>query len=166
MRILRDGPRSVDLDEFLSRPLFGYLATASEAGSRVSPVWFLWEDEAIWILGNRESDTFPARIERDPRSALAVVDFDRTTGLVHHVGIRGRARVLPLDEARAKRLLRRYLGAREDRWDEPRFIEPLHDPGIVFIRFDPETVVARDLSYRPSSGLETSEQEARENRTS
>jgi hypothetical protein len=64
MRIIRDRSRSVDLDEFLSRPLFGYCATASEAGFRVSPVWFLWEEEAIWIMGNRQTDSFPARIDR------------------------------------------------------------------------------------------------------
>jgi hypothetical protein len=38
MKIGRDRATSVDLDEFLSRPLFGYLATASDAGPRVSPI--------------------------------------------------------------------------------------------------------------------------------
>jgi len=146
-------PFTVDLDEFLSRPLFGYLATASEGGSRVSPVWFLWEEEVMWIMGNREADTFPTRIERDPRSALAIVDFDRKTGLVHHVEMRGRAHVLPFDQERARRLLHRYLGTQEDEWDAQRFIEPLDDPDNVFIRFEPETVVARDQSYQPSPHL-------------
>jgi nitroimidazol reductase NimA-like FMN-containing flavoprotein (pyridoxamine 5'-phosphate oxidase superfamily) len=150
MRIIQDGRRTVDLHDVLSRPLFGSLATASEAGPRVSPIWFLWEQEAIWIIANRETDTFPARIERDPRSALAIVEFDRTRGLVHHVGMRGRATVLPFDKERAKRLLHRYLGAEEEQWDVERFIEPLDDPSNVFIRFVPETVVARDQSYRPS----------------
>jgi hypothetical protein len=31
--------------------------------------------------------------------------------------------------------------------------EPLDDPDNVFIRFEPETVVARDQSYRPSTYL-------------
>lgn len=153
MRIIRDRSGSVDLDEFLARPLFGYFATASKAGSRVSPVWFLWEEEAIWIMGNRETDSFPARIDRDSRSAFAIVDFDRKSGLVHHVGMRGRAGILPFDRERAKRLLHRYLGTQEDQWDAQRFIEPLDDPDNVFIRFEPETVVARDQSYRPSTYL-------------
>ena len=153
MRIIRDRPKTVDLDEFLARPLFGYLATACEDGSRVSPVWFLWEEGAMWVMGNRETDTFPTRIERDPRSALAIVDFNRKSGLVHHIGMRGRARVLPFDKERARRLLHRYLGTQEDEWDARRFIEPLDIPDNVFIRFEPETVVARDQSYQPSPHL-------------
>lgn len=153
MRVIRDRPRSVDLAEFLSRPLFGYLATASDAGPRVSPVWFLWEGETIWIMGNRETDSFPTRIKQDPRSALTIVDFDRNKGLVHHVGMRGRARIVPFDKERAKRLLHRYLGRQEDHWDAQRFIEPLDDANNVFIRFEPETVVARDQSFRPSPDL-------------
>ena len=150
MKVIRDRARSVDLDEFLLRPLFAHLATASELGPRESPVWFLWEDGAIWIIGNRKADTFPARVEREPRCALGIVDFDRCRGRVHHVGFRGRATVENFDKERAKRLLRRYLGKREDQWDASRFIEPLNDPHNVFVRFEPETVVARDQSYSPS----------------
>jgi nitroimidazol reductase NimA-like FMN-containing flavoprotein (pyridoxamine 5'-phosphate oxidase superfamily) len=150
VKVIRDRPGSVDLDEFLLRPLFGYLATASDAGPRVSPVWFLWDEETVWIIGNRETDSFPTRITQDPRSAFAIVDFDRNKGLVHHVGMRGRARIVPFDKERAKRLLDRYLGKQEDQWDAQRFIEPLDDPDNVFIRFEPETVVARDQSFRSS----------------
>jgi hypothetical protein len=68
---------------------------------------------------------------------------------VHHVVMRGRARLLIFDKERAKRLLHRYLGAQDGSWDVQRFIEPLDDPDNVFIRFEPETAVARDQSYRP-----------------
>jgi hypothetical protein len=80
-------------------------------------------------MGNRETDSFPARIELDSRSALAIVDFDWKIGLVHHVGMRGRAGILPFDRERAKRLLHRSLGTQEDQWDAQRFIGPLDDPG-------------------------------------
>lgn len=153
VRVIRDRPRSVDLDEFLRRPLFAYLGTSSEHGARVSPVWFLWESEQIWIIGTA-SDSFPARIQRDPRCSLAIVDFDRTSGLVQHVGIRGRATVEPFEIDRAKRILRRYLGPREEHWDADRFVEPyLGEPGDVLILLIPETVVARDQSYRPSPDI-------------
>lgn len=148
--MIRDRPRTVDVDEFLSRPLFAHLGTASSFGPRVSPVWFLWEDGAVWIIGNRKSDTFPKRVEEEPRCAIAIIDFDRSEGLVHHVGLRGRATVEPFDKDRARRLLRRYLGEREQLWDAGRFIEPLDDPDNVFVRFEPETAVARDQSYSPS----------------
>jgi nitroimidazol reductase NimA-like FMN-containing flavoprotein (pyridoxamine 5'-phosphate oxidase superfamily) len=146
MRVIRDRPRSVELDEFLARPLFGCLATASEDGPRASPVWFLWEDSAIWVLANRRTDSFHARIEREPRCALAIVDFGVDTGLVHHVGMRGRASVERFDAGRARRLLVRYLGPDVAAW-EPRFRDTLQDTDNVLVRFEPDTVVARDQSY-------------------
>jgi hypothetical protein len=151
MRIIRDRARSVDLEEFLSRPLFAHLATASEHGPRESPVWFLWEDDAVWIIGSGISDTFPARIQADPRCALGIVDFDRVAGLVQHVGMRGQATVEAFDARRARRLLARYLGSDERMWDK-RFASTVIRPATeqaVLVRFVPETVVARDVSYVP-----------------
>ena len=146
MRVIRDRSRTVNLDELLARPLFAHLATASDEGPRDSPVWFLWEEGHIWILGSRTSDSFPTRLDNDPRCAVGVVDFDIATGRVEHVGFRGRATVEPLDRKRAKRLLVRYLGPDEVEWD-PRFRETLIDADTVLIRVRPETVVARDVSY-------------------
>ncbi|MGB8508778.1 MAG: pyridoxamine 5'-phosphate oxidase family protein, partial [Pyrinomonadaceae bacterium] len=122
-----------------------HLATASEHGPRESPVWFLWEGDAVWIIGNYETDSFPKRVERDPRCAIGVVDFDVSTGCVQHVGFRGRAHLEPQDEERVKRLLSRYMGEQE-RWD-PRFLAVLGDKDWMFVLFEPETVVVRDQSY-------------------
>lgn len=140
-----DGSR-VLLDDLLARALFAHLATGSEMGPRESPVWFLWEDEKIWIIGNYKTDTFPARIKREPRCALGIVDFDRLTGLVQHVGFRGRAHLEPHDRQRLQRLLSRYLGERVDDWDA-RFAQILGDADYVFVCFEPETAVVRDQSY-------------------
>lgn len=154
MNIVRETGSHFDLDEegarslladLLSRPLFAHLATASEAGPRESPVWFLWEDEALWIIGNYRTDTFPKRVEREPSCAVGIVDFDPATGLVQHAGFRGRARLTPHDPARMERLLNRYMGQRHD-WDT-RFVKILDDPDYILIRFEPETVVVRDQSY-------------------
>jgi Pyridoxamine 5'-phosphate oxidase len=151
MEIIRDRARSVDVEEFLARPLFGHLATTSTDGPRDSPVWFLWEDDAIWIIGSRVTDSFPARVEIDRRCAIGIVDFDRDTGLVQHVGMRGRATVEPFDAQRARRLLTRYLPSEERKWDD-RFRATITDPAseeAVLVRFVPETVVARDISFGP-----------------
>lgn len=151
MKVIRDRPRSVDMEEFLSQPLFAHLATASDEGPRESPVWFLWEDGAVWIIGSRATDSFPQRIEREARCAIGVVDFDRSTGRVQHVGLRGQATVEPFDAGRARRLLTRYVGDDESAWDE-RFRATLSNPEeSVLIRFVPETVVARDQSYNRQS---------------
>jgi hypothetical protein len=147
---LEDEGASRLLNDLLSRPLFAHLATASDDGPRESPVWFLWEEGALWIIGNYQTDSFPKRIEREPRCAVGVVDFDAATGLVQHAGFRGRARLTAHDPARMERLLSRYMGERA-RWDT-RFVEILDDADYIFIRFEPETVVVRDQSYELRKG--------------
>ncbi|HWT01385.1 MAG TPA: pyridoxamine 5'-phosphate oxidase family protein [Pyrinomonadaceae bacterium] len=134
------------MSDVLARPLFAHLATSSEAGPRESPVWFMWEEGALWIIGNYRTDSFPKRVERDPRCAVGVVDFDAATGLVLHVGFRGRGSLSPHDGERMKRLLGRYMGA-EENWDS-RFVEILDDADYIFVRFEPETAVVRDQSYQ------------------
>ncbi|WP_059105285.1 pyridoxamine 5'-phosphate oxidase family protein [Shouchella shacheensis] len=133
------------LEEILSRPLFAHLSTYHEEGPRESPVWFLWESESIWIIGNYHSDSFPERIERFPRCSIGIIDFSIDTGLVHHVGFRGSAHLVPQDGLRVKRLLSRYMGD-EERWD-PRFKAVPGDINWLFVKFNPETAVVRDQSY-------------------
>ena len=134
------------MNEILARPLFAHLATHSEAGPRESPVWFLWEESALWIIGNYVTDSFPKRIETEPRCAIGVVDYDPSTGLVQHVGFRGRASLEPHDAERMIRLLKRYMGELKT-WDS-RFVEIPDDTDYIFIRFEPETAVVRDQSYQ------------------
>src|SRR5258705_2979048 len=134
------------LSDLLSRPLFAHLATVSDQAPRESPVWFLWESGALWIIGNYRTDTFPKRIEQEPRCAIGIVDFNSSTGVVQHVGFRGRARLEPHDEERMKRLLSRYMGE-VDQWDG-RFVEILGNTDYIFICFEPETEVVRDQSYK------------------
>lgn len=156
MKVIRETGSHFDLGEeaaarlmeqVLARPLFAHLATASDDGPRESPVWFLWEGGALWVIGNYRTDSFPKRVEREPRCAVGVVDFDAATGLVRHVGFRGRARLEAHDAARMTRLLSRYMGEPAS-WD-PRFVEILDDADYIFVRFEPETAVVRDQSYVP-----------------
>ena len=133
------------VEDVLSRPLFAHLSTASDEGPRDSPVWFLWEGGALWIIGNRKSDSFPKRIACEPRCAVGVVNLDHASGLVQHVGFRGRAYLEPHDAERMKRLLARYMGVQAD-WDK-RFVEILDDEDFGFVRIVPEKAVARDQSY-------------------
>jgi len=157
MKIIQETGSHFDLDEgdarsflnkLLARPLFAHLATVSESGPRESPVWFLWEDEALWIIGNNQTDTFPKRIELDPRCAIGIVDFDVSSGMVQHAGFRGRAHLELHDRDRMMRLLNRYMGEVKE-WDR-RFVKILDDTNYTFIKFIPETVVVRDQSYKVS----------------
>ena len=138
----------ISLDEFLEQPLFCFLATVTADGlPRISPLWYLWEDNQIWIIANKEL-TYTTRIKQTPNAALAIVDYDVHTGLVHHVGMRGEATLEPLDPAKVDRLLERYLGPNRDQWDNG-FLD-LDPSKWALIRFDPKSVVARGQSFTPS----------------
>ncbi|QYR19331.1 pyridoxamine 5'-phosphate oxidase family protein [Paenibacillus sp. sptzw28] len=146
MKLIR-GNRSFDLDEFLKEPLFAHLSTMSDEGPRDSPVWYLWEKTQLWIIGT-SADSFPNRILKNPKCAIGIVDFNRNTGKVLHVGFRGAASVRPYDKDIAMRLLSRYLGPNMEDWDS-RF-RGLSDSNLL-ISFTPETVVVRDQSYKVGS---------------
>ena len=138
-----------DTEAFLRKPLFAHLATASSEGPRESPVWFLWEAGALWLVGN-ERDSFPKRIRAEPRCAVGIVEFDLGNGRLRHVGIRGIGKLEALDRARLHRLLSRYLGEDEAHWNE-HFRGAVVDHLNLMVRIVPTSVVARDQSYFASS---------------
>jgi len=143
MRVV-ENTMDVPIERLLERPLFCFLASVDDGLPRVSPLWYLWENETAWIMADREK-TYVNRVESTPEAALAVVEFLPGSGVVRHVGFRGRASVEPFDLDRTNRLLKRYLGPDPETWDD-RFLPPWSDRWC-FIRFEPETVVARDQSY-------------------
>lgn len=55
-------------EDLLSRPLFCFVEMLSTDGHdpRVSPLWFLWEDDALWILGDTD-ETHTTRLRHNPR---------------------------------------------------------------------------------------------------
>jgi nitroimidazol reductase NimA-like FMN-containing flavoprotein (pyridoxamine 5'-phosphate oxidase superfamily) len=136
-----------DIDAFLAQPLTAHVATN---GPTVRPTWYLWEDQAFWILTGPWAK-LPGRVKADPALALTVDVCDTATGLVRQVIARGRAELLPFDIPRGKRKLSRYLGPDETRWDS-RFRHYLHDEpterGTVWLRLCPTSLTATDLSYR------------------
>jgi len=144
MEIIEDG-LEVALDEFLARPLFCFLAQRSGEGPRLSPLWFLWEDGAVWNVARLDERSYPERVQEYPETAVAVVDFDPATGRVEHVGMRGEATLEPYDRSRADRLFEKYLGDDREAW--PETFRGLEADEYRLVRFDPETVVARDQSY-------------------
>lgn len=149
MKLLRNARATFELDEFLARPLMAHLSTESPGGARESPLWYLWEDQAIWLIVEEGYNTFHQRILQEPRVAVGVVDFDPTVGRLQHVGMRGRGSLAAWDDARAARLHRRYYRVLN------RYVDHPPTPGekvtgrlpMVFVRVDPETVVLREQSY-------------------
>lgn len=107
----------------------------------------MWRDEALWVIGGA---SFPTNLERDPRCAVGIVDFDPTTGLVQHVGLRGTAAVLPLDPQVVTLIFGKYMGDDQDAWD-PRFLPSVRgEENVPMIRITPDTVVVREQSYTVS----------------
>lgn len=137
------------LGAVLDEPVFCFFAHGSveENAPRISPLWFLWEDEHIWIIADSRKSYY-ARVEADGRAAVAVVDFDVYTGRVRHIGMRGNAAIVAMDLDLADRLLSKYLGPNKEIWDD-RFVDIDPDRWHL-IRFRPSTVVARDQSFEPT----------------
>ncbi|MFK3937783.1 pyridoxamine 5'-phosphate oxidase family protein [Alkalihalobacillus sp. NPDC078783] len=133
-------------EEILSRPLFAHLSTVEKNEPRDSPVWFLWENERIWVLGSYQSNSFIKRIEHEANCAIGIVDYNKETGFVQHVGLRGKAELQSHQEDIIKRLFTKYMG-QEKHWD-PRFKAVLGDSDWLLICFVPNSVVVRDQSYQ------------------
>jgi Pyridoxamine 5'-phosphate oxidase len=132
-----------DLDAFLAQPL---VARVAARGPSILAVWFLWEDGAFWWLTGGWS-RLSATLKADPSVALVVDTCDLATGDVLELSAEGEAEIYQLDSGRARRLLRRYLGADESRWPERFKSGTFHDPTTRLIRLEPTRVRARDLSY-------------------
>jgi general stress protein 26 len=124
------------------------LATVETGGApRNAPVWFLWEDGALWMPGDAGGSSV-RRLAADPRCAVEIVDYDNPAGILRHLGLRGRATVEALDAARFRRLLTRYLGP-EDGWN-PWFVANvarIDDPEGRMIRLVPDSIFTNDVSH-------------------
>jgi len=146
VKIIDKSP-SLNLDEFMRRPLFAHLATSGADGARESPVWCLWKNEVLWICTDIKKDTYCYRIEKDNRCAIGIVDYDATSGKLHHVGFRGTAKLTPFDITIAKEIFSKYLGKNNQSCWPDWFQQFLNDPNARLICFTPATVVVRDQSY-------------------
>jgi hypothetical protein len=140
--------RPFDPELVLSLPLVANLATMSPEGPRNAPVWFLWEDGALWIPGGAGGSSV-GRLEKDPRCAVEIVRYENREGVLAHLGIRGRGTVGPMEADRFRRLLAKYLGPDEGAWN-PWFVENVarvEDPEGRLIRVEPESRFTNNVSF-------------------
>ncbi|EPX87023.1 pyridoxamine 5'-phosphate oxidase family protein [Salipiger mucosus] len=141
-------PRAFDPAVVLGAPLMANLATSEADGApRVSPVWYIWEDAALWMPSNTGSGA-ARRLAVEPRCAVEITDFEREAGRLLHLGLRGRGEVLPMQPDRFRRLLAKYLGP-EEGWN-PWFIDNvarIDDPAGRLIRLAPESVFTNNVSH-------------------
>lgn len=132
----------------LTRPLIASLATVTSKGEpRNTPVWFAWEDGALWMLSDASSSS-ARRVASNPNVAVDIVDYDNDVGILRHLGLRGEATAEPMNPDLFRRLLRRYLGPEDtqNQW----FIENvarIDDPTGRLIRLAPASIFTNDVSY-------------------
>lgn len=141
-------PVPFDPEVLLRRPLMAQLASQGSDGPRTTPVWFIWEDDAIWMLGAVGSST-TTRLMADPACAVDIVEFDVEAGILLHLGLRGRADVQPGDPARFRRLLAKYLGPDPAQWNT-WFVEAIADidsPDNQFLMLKPDSIFTNNVSY-------------------
>ncbi|SFQ46784.1 General stress protein 26 [Roseivivax halotolerans] len=141
--------RNFDPNVLLSKPLMANLATVDADGApRNAPVWFQWEDGALWMLGTKDGASV-RRLTRDPRCAVEIVDYDNAAGILLHLGFRGAAEIRKMDAALFRRLLGKYLGPDEAQWNTwfVETIAAIDDPGGRLIRLVPDSVFTNNVSY-------------------
>jgi len=92
------------------------------------------------------SDSFIQRIKIDSRVALSVVDFDLESGILRHVGIRGKATLEKVNPSRLKRFVGKYLGHNTKDWNQ-WFVKNIVDPLEVMIEIQSDSTVAKDVPF-------------------
>lgn len=129
----------------LEKPLIAHLSTVEDGEPRDSPVWYIWEDDCVWIFGNSK-DSFVRRLKKDPLCAVGIVDFDLDKGILRHVGIRGTSYLEDINSARLSRFISKYLGNNAEQWNA-WFIKSIVDPLDVMVKIVPKSMVAKDVSF-------------------
>jgi PPOX class probable F420-dependent enzyme len=81
-----------ELGAFLGEQRTCRVATIGRGGPHVSPVWFVWDGQALWIYSLIRSQRW-ANVSRDPRVAV-VVDDGHHYHELHGVEIEGDAAVV------------------------------------------------------------------------
>ena len=137
-----------DSEEVLRLPLMANLATLCAAGPRNAPVWFLWEDGALWMPGDAAGSSV-RRLAADPRCAVEIVHYDNEAGILAHLGLRGTGSVEPACAARFRRLLAKYLGPDPATWNGwfVANVARIDGPDGRWIHLRPANVFTNNVPY-------------------
>ena len=127
-----------ELDEFLEPPRIAHLATIGPGGSPwVRPVWFVWEDGALFFTTRLRARRTGADVAAASASAVSIASEGHP---YQAVLARGVAAVWLLDrDAWLERFARRY-GAYPGWYDDA-----LREDDRVILRLLPEPLVAWDF---------------------
>jgi len=134
-----------EMDSFLGEQRTCRVATVGSAGPHVSPVWFVWDGQALWVYSLTRSQRW-ANLSRDPRVA-AVVDDGHHYDELRGVEIEGQAAAVgpvprtgenpqPPELAEPERLMAaKYFGGPD----------MIHDGRHAWLRITPLKIVSWDF---------------------
>jgi hypothetical protein len=145
-------------DLFLAEQRTCRAATVGPGGPHVSPVWFIWDGQALWVYSLTRSQRW-TNLQRDPRVAV-VIDAGLHYHELHGVEIEGEAAVVgPVPRTGAedpkapeladpeRRMARKYFGR----------ATMIHDGRHAWLRITPLKIVSWDfrklaeLAARPAT---------------
>ena len=133
-----------EIDEFLSGVLLARLATAKGERPHVTPVWYEWDGEYLWVSMDRSSRKY-RNLKANPYCAVTI---DDTLGGLRFkaVIIEGPAELItePKDWVleKVKHIYTRYLGKEGILADTPQAM--LRDGDHVIARIKPERIISWD----------------------
>ena len=81
-----------EVDAFLAEQRTCRVATVGRNGPHATPLWFVWQDGALWLTSLSRSQRW-TDLQNDPRVAV-VVDAGEAYGELHGVELRGRVEVV------------------------------------------------------------------------
>ncbi len=84
-----------EIDVFLTEERVCRVATAGPDGPHLTPLWFVWDDQALWLWSIVRSQRW-TDLTRDPRAAVLV---DAGIGYGELRGVELRGRFAPVGEA-------------------------------------------------------------------
>ena len=135
-----------ELDSFLAEQRTCRFATAGPDGPHVSPVWFVWDGQALWVYSLTRSQRW-ANVSRDPRVAV-VADDGHHYHELRGVEIEGEAAVVgPVPRTGAEDPDPPELAEPERLMAAKYFGSPgmTHDGRHAWLRITPNKVVSWDF---------------------
>lgn len=131
-----------ELDAFLGAERTCRIATVSANGPHNTPLWFVWDGEALWFTSLVRSQRW-TDMERDPRVAV-VVDAGEDYGELRGAELRGKVEVVgeaprtgePSSELETpeKLIADKYFGG-----------QMIHDGRHAWLRLVPEKITSWDF---------------------
>lgn len=143
---------SAEIDVFLAQPLIARLATASNNRPQVTPLWFLWDGESLWM--ETHPDFKKARNLKQNPECQVVIDVNGGGLRIKGVVFEGRAELIheptKLVMDTVSSIYERYLGA--EAFVTPT-VKAMLDSRHVLIKLTPRKVMSWDWTHEGIASL-------------